>query len=361
MYPSHIPHSAECSTGLKGLRVQRLKYFAAVCVFFVLLVFDGSPCLAAPNPSVRGEPPPRMIRSKTSSAQNSEDEFVVRGPASTAATPPESTPEDSGSLPAPSVAETTTTPTTTPTETNTGSASTPQDSVSQSPTQTSTQTPGATPGLSVKSTPSPAAMINPEPVSGPQVISLTRVVGEVGDYTITSREVQISEALEQAVFGRFPGQMQIRFLKGIEKSFDKNVDNVLHERAVAIEAKSFESAEIPKADLFNAIKTANDSLATQVPWENLEPTAQEVSEILERKLIAKKFLRLKTESAQVPVTDAEAMAYYKKNRIKFGNLPFTSFRDNIKTFLLKQQMDRRLQEWLQVLERKYRVRNFIAG
>ncbi len=195
----------------------------------------------------------------------------------------------------------------------------------------------------------------------PSTLTITRVVGEAAENIITSREVQINDMLEQAAFGRLPGQTQIRALRGSEKNFPIEVQTVLREWVIYIEAKSFDSSDVSQADLARTLKTAQENLSSIPAWKSLDATSAEISEILERKLAAKKFLRLKTDSAQVPITDNEALAYYKKNRLKFGELPFSSFRENIKTFLIKQQMDRRLAEWLEVLERKYKVRNFIAG
>lgn len=221
-----------------------------------------------------------------------------------------------------------------------------------------------------KSEPTPvtAPPAHKEPQQG-GVRSLTRVVGEIErpmersiERTIvTSREVQINDAIEQAVYGRPLGQTQIRVLQGTEKSFAKDVQTVLREWVIYLEAKSFESGDVSHADLQKALRAVQDNVSHLPAWQGLEPSTAEVNDILERKLISKKFLRLKTDSAQVPISDAEAMAYFKKNRLRFGNMPFTSFRENIKTFLIKQQMDRRLHEWLDVLERKYKVRNFIAG
>lgn len=212
----------------------------------------------------------------------------------------------------------------------------------------------------------PAPKVPPQESSRPQptpasLLTVTRVVGEGGDQIITSREVQMNDVIEQAAFGRLPGVTSIRVLKGNEKSFPNDVGNVLREWIIYLEASAFESSQVPKVELDRAISAVNEGVARLAAWSQLEPSAQEVADILERKIVAKRFLRLKSDSAQVPITDAEALAYYKKNRLKFGNLPFVTFRENIKTFLIKQQMDRRLQDWLEVLERKYKVRNFIAG
>ncbi len=230
------------------------------------------------------------------------------------------------------------------------------------PTRTPTEPPAPTEGGDSRApAQAPAEAPRPSAAVAPGAATVTRVVGEVGEQIITSREVQINDIVEQAAFGRLPGMTAIRVLKGSEKTFPNEVGNVLREWVVYLEARAFESGEVPKIELQQSIRAVQDGVAALAAWSRLEPSSQEVAEILERKIVAKRFLRLKSDSAQVPITDAEALAYYKKNRLKFGNLPFTSFRENIKAFLIKQQMDRRLQDWLEVLERKYKVRNFIAG
>ncbi|MNY60610.1 hypothetical protein D3C86_1971860 [compost metagenome] len=59
------------------------------------------------------------------------------------------------------------------------------------------------------------------------------------------------------------------------------------------------------------------------------------------------------------ITDQEAQAYYDKNRIKFGSMPFSNFKENIKTFLAQQQLEERLRSWFEVIKRKYKVRNLL--
>jgi len=194
--------------------------------------------------------------------------------------------------------------------------------------------------------------------------SITRVVGEVGESStlfITSREVRINDVIEQAVFGRLPGMTEVRVLRGTEKNFAKHVQEVLREWVIFLEARAFDSTVVSDEEMSKSLNALNASVGKLPEWRALEPTPSEVSEILKRKLIAKRFLSLKSESAYVPISESEAMAYFQKNRLKFGNLPFSSFRDNIKSFLSKQQMDRRLEDWIEVLEKKHRVRNFIAG
>jgi hypothetical protein len=86
----------------------------------------------------------------------------------------------------------------------------------------------------------------------------------------------------------------------------------------------------------------------------------EIKDWVERKIRAKKFLKYKTDSATLGVTDSEVKEYFDKNRYKFGNMGIDNFKENIRAFLIKQQMEERLKEWFEILKKKYRVRNFYA-
>ena len=196
-----------------------------------------------------------------------------------------------------------------------------------------------------------------EPVAAPKL--LTRVVGEISDRSITSREVQINDALEQAINGAKPDALRV--LSGRESEFSLEVTRVLHEWAVFLEAGAFAQKPIPKSEVLKTLKSALELWSARAEWKKLEASESELQSQLERKLLAREFVALKSEASQAPVTDADALAYFKKNRLKFGNLPFEDFRDNIKKFLARQQTDRRLKEWYEVLDRKYRARNFISG
>ena len=210
------------------------------------------------------------------------------------------------------------------------------------------------PGASLSASPSPS------PVKIEKNV-VTKAVGEAGAQIVTSREVRINDMIEQALYTKDPGQKGIQPLTGSESTFQGEVATVLMEWAVYLEAKSFSSKTIPENELEKAIKTVRSATQAVPAWHDLDPSHAEVREIVERKLTAKNFMHLKTESSLVPITDSEALNYFQKNRLKFGNLPFSAFRENIKSFLIKQQTDRRLKDWVDVLNRKYKVRNFIAG
>lgn len=194
------------------------------------------------------------------------------------------------------------------------------------------------------------------------LVSVTRVVGEVGEHrVVTSREVRLNDAIEQVMAEKAgePGQTQI--LTGFDKTFATHVAQVLDEWVVYLEANSLSNQFAAKSEVARWYGVVQEKLGSLPAWKAMEPAEKEVRDIIERKLIAKDFQRLKSDPSLAPISDEEALSYYKKNRLRFGSLPFSSFKDNIKSFLVKQQTERRLKEWHEVLWRKYKVRNFIAG
>lgn len=192
-------------------------------------------------------------------------------------------------------------------------------------------------------------------------VLLSRAVGEVGERVVTSREVRLNDAVEQVITKKPSIPEGFRLLSGQEKSFPGEVARVLDEWVVYLEAKTLSSQSIAKSEVAATIKSVQDFWHGKPGWQELETDADELRDIVERKLTAKSFEKLKSDPNLAPISDDDALAYYRKNRLRFGSLPFSSFKDNIKAFLIKSQTERRLTEWRDVLRRKYKVRNFIAG
>ncbi len=211
-------------------------------------------------------------------------------------------------------------------------------------------------------TPSPApagGASTAAPVAAQErAVSITRVVGEAGGKIVTSREVRINEAVGLTL-ANVTGAKKIT--AATEAGFPQIVLRVLDEWTVFLEAGEIGTKPADKNEIARLAKAVADSWRGSGEWERLEPSAQEVREIVERKLVVQSLERLKSDASMVNVTDAEALQYYKKNRLRFGNMPFENFKDNIKAALVKSQTERRILEWRSVLRRKYRVRNFVGA
>lgn len=194
--------------------------------------------------------------------------------------------------------------------------------------------------------------------AAPSVISTT--AGLVNDHVVTSREVEINFLLEKALNPKTKGLSNLQPPPLSSREFIKEVNSTLLEWMVHLEAESFNSAQLKIEEIEQAENSVKARLKNNARWRKLQVGKQELRSLLSRKLQAKKFIRFKADSSIVPITEAEAKKYFEDNRLKFGDLPFENFRENIKAFLLRQQVDRRLKDWFEVLRSKYNVRNYLA-
>ncbi len=193
--------------------------------------------------------------------------------------------------------------------------------------------------------------------SSAQTLSMT--VGKVSDHIITSREVHLQAMMEKALYQSVKlDALKIDPLDS--KTFFAEVNDTILERALATEAKSFDVVHLDEKEVREMEGRVARGLATTTPWKSIDPQPAEWKGLLERKLKAKQFIRFRKESSELPITDIEAKRYFEENRLKFGNLPFDNFRENIKSFLARSQVDRRLKDWYEVIKAKYNAKNFLA-
>jgi hypothetical protein len=211
-----------------------------------------------------------------------------------------------------------------------------------------------------------------------KLISLTKVVGEVGERFVTSREVKIDFyvrlALEIALIAKSPAvaaaSSGINIIPWSDSSeaesaqaMVRETDRVLGNWAVFFDAKGFSAQASVTSDELSELekKTRGIMLKSKAAadWTKLQPTTLEVIQVIERQLITAEYERLKSDTATSTVSDAEALSYFRKNRIKFGTLPFENFKETIKNAIAKQSTESRLKDWRDVLKRKYRIKNYI--
>jgi len=191
-----------------------------------------------------------------------------------------------------------------------------------------------------------------------ELISTT--AGQVKDKIITSREVELNYMIEKVLSGDEREISAISRLDIESKSFAKEVNAVLSEWMVYLESETFTAVNVPMEQINKLTRAGIEKLEKIKAFKSLEPGDKEVRDMFERKLRARALTKFKSESAVVPVTDADAKLHFEQNRAKFGNLPFENFKENIKSYLVRQQVDSRLKDWYDVLRSKYRVRNFLA-
>lgn len=188
---------------------------------------------------------------------------------------------------------------------------------------------------------------------------ITSAVGRVKDHIVTSREVQINNTIDQALMTAKPEKIKVP-RDPDSAQFAKLVTGVLLEWVVHFEAKNMAVANISPGEVTSSATLVKSRLAKIDAWKALKVSNNELNEMIGRKLQAKKFIRFRADSSVVPISDAEAQRYFEANRLKFGDQSFDSFRGQIKNFLSRQQVERRLKDWFEVLQAKYQVRNFLA-
>lgn len=176
---------------------------------------------------------------------------------------------------------------------------------------------------------------------------------------VTSREVQIRYFLEEVLYLK-EDRARLKPLALDSKSFAKVVQDTLLEEAIALESQNFNVVQMSPADLKSLEKQALSALKSVPAWKELRVSGKELESAIRRKAHAKKFVLFRAQSSILPITDSEAQKYFNENRLKFGDLPYENFKENIKGYLGRTQVERRLKDWYDVLLNKYQVKNLIA-
>jgi glutaredoxin-related protein len=198
------------------------------------------------------------------------------------------------------------------------------------------------------------------PAATPTVISQS--VGQVGGRVVTSREVQISAVLDRILFPTKDAKTAgvIHEVRLGDAGMMNEVTALLLEVVVDREAESFSVAKVSDEEVEQSLRKIEKAVEGKAYWQSLEVSSSELKKFVLQKLTAKAFIQFKTNSMVGVISDAEALAYYEKNRLKFGDMPFATFKENIKTFLAQQQLEERTRAWFEIIRRKYKVRNILA-
>ncbi|MEZ0392275.1 MAG: hypothetical protein ACAH59_08675 [Pseudobdellovibrionaceae bacterium] len=194
----------------------------------------------------------------------------------------------------------------------------------------------------------------------PQVETVSEAVAQAGPFVVTSREVIISNILDEALAlpiqsGALPDRKNW-ILKVKSEAYSKHLAQILLEIVVQLEAENFSIGTVSNEDVSSLEKHLEVQVKGWPAWKELEISSAEIQMLIKRKLRAKNFLKFKMESSGVQISDEEAKAFYDKNRVKFGSLPFSQFKGSIKEVLAQEQLQEKLKDWFEILKRKYRVR-----
>ena len=188
---------------------------------------------------------------------------------------------------------------------------------------------------------------------------LSMTVGRVGEHVVTSREVEASFILEDILYQKTSYRKE-DFSSYQTKVYSSLVNSLLLEWVVYLEAKGFSATRVSKKEVTDAEALVRQKTSEFSRWRQLAMAENEWKAMVGRKLQAKAFMKFKANSSVVPVTEGEAERYYRQNRQKFGNRSFSRVKEDVYRQLGSQQIQKRLKDWFEVLQSKYKVRNSIV-
>jgi hypothetical protein len=183
-----------------------------------------------------------------------------------------------------------------------------------------------------------------------------KLVGAVGSRIVTNRDVEANYLVDRALYN--DGAVQPLGI-GTEE-FNGALNRLLIEIMVFEEANTFGVAKVPESEVDEALSSVRRRLATtptKSRWGALGYAEGQLKEMVLRKLRANRFIKYKSNSSFVQVSDEEARDYFNRNRLRFGTMEFDSFKSSIKKYLGKKNAEDRLRDWFEILRKKHKVKN----
>lgn len=184
--------------------------------------------------------------------------------------------------------------------------------------------------------------------------SSSEVVAKIGKDVVTSRKVLADTILEENWIKASSGKT----LSVQSEEFNNELNRFLMERVVYLESKSFSLISVTESELLNTKKALLQKIKKSKvsnSWDELGITAEELAEMVKQKVYSQKFIDFKSKASYVPVTEAEAFNYFQNNKSKYEGKEYKSIKESIKKSLAKLQAEQRLQDWYDILKKKYDV------
>jgi hypothetical protein len=192
-----------------------------------------------------------------------------------------------------------------------------------------------------------------------QSVLVTKSAGRVMDHVVTTREVLINSLIEDVLY-RPKAPRAIHAVSMKDRAYLRETSAVLLEWAIYYDGKTEKQVNISDKEVDLAIKRAEKTLRKNQAWQEAMVESSELRDVIIRKLKVKSLIDAHMALFTPVITDSDAKNYFEENKYKFSNLQFESLRPNIKAFLQKEQSDERMREWFELLQIKYKVRNFLA-
>lgn len=187
----------------------------------------------------------------------------------------------------------------------------------------------------------------------------SEVVAKIGKDVVTSRIVFADTIIEN----NWSKASSTKDLSTKSGDFSSELNSYLMERVVYQESRSFSLVKVTDSEVESkkkAILSRIKSDRTASTWNNLALTPDEINELIKQKIASQKFIDFKSKASYVPVTEAEASNYYQNNKSHFEGKEYKNIKENIKKDLARQQAEQRLDDWYDILKKKYDVTKTIS-
>lgn len=193
-----------------------------------------------------------------------------------------------------------------------------------------------------------------------QVFAITsEVVAKIGKDVVTSRKVTADLILE----AHWAKSSDVRVPPVQSSEFNNELNRFLMERVVYLESQSFSLISVTPAEIEktrrNVLQRIKASKSAST-WNQLGLTNEEITELVKQKIASQKFIEFKSKASYVPVTEAEAFNYFQNNASQYEGKEYKNVKESIKRSLARIQAQQRLEDWYEILKKKYDVVKIVS-
>jgi hypothetical protein len=191
--------------------------------------------------------------------------------------------------------------------------------------------------------------------------AITQIVGHVDKKPITSREVLWYDFIESH-FQNKSSQIKKIITSAANTSSSEFISKTTKyslARAIALDAEQFEFPKPKSEDVQMLSQKVIKSIEALKIAEFYKPSSEEILKLIQVKLVSEQFLKFKSQSSALPITDADAKIYFDENKNKFAQSGFESVKSQIKVQIAKSQIDSRMNTWYNLLQEKYGYKDVV--
>ncbi|MBX7231115.1 MAG: hypothetical protein K1X29_03415 [Bdellovibrionales bacterium] len=188
-------------------------------------------------------------------------------------------------------------------------------------------------------------------LAGPAPLISTSVA-QVDKHIVTSREVKISFAIDQV----FNKSFNFVIPEVHTDVFYALVNKHVTEWSVYLEALSLQEIKPDSVELQKWVQKVETQLKKNKSWQELQVSQAELKEFLTQKLMSQKMIRFREQSYVTPISELDVQKYYETFKKNFAKMSLDKAKEDIKKILTNQQIQKRVQDWYEVLRAKYQAR-----